>query len=221
MAIVLTKEQTAAVKRRAQDHVKLQKEYFEKRPPREPITDEQWAEYERGCETRSIEESIDLIYKTPVAVQRAATGWFHPSNKASRRLFTGITGLRLPNGVGASARVVEEYFEGAIAAYWKAKEDESVAARVARELEQERIEAKRLAEIEQRVRDDKAISGMELVDLARHLDIDVHPRTVSTLRHKVFELRRNTGRVAKNLRDSTSAWKVYRQCVSALQEQPV
>lgn len=83
-------------------------------------------------------------------------------------------------------------------------------------------ERKRLAYIEsakEKIRKDIFISGEDLLEVARSIGIDVHPRTVSVLRKKVYSINSYTGSVCRSLSSYRGARLVYKQVKECLTEQ--
>lgn len=80
-------------------------------------------------------------------------------------------------------------------------------------------ESARLESIVAKVANCQLVSGDELMDLARHLGVSVHPRTAGMIRKKVDRLH-NRGAAIHGKKSQTninSAVQVYVDCVEAIQ----
>jgi hypothetical protein len=121
---------------------------------------------ERYAETlRAIQD------RTPALLEQ---GIQYPDNRVSRALFTAETGIVLPKTQRGSLAVLIEYV-GAdrVAEVEQAKHDRENAERA----ERERV---RLADIITRFAAGQDVSGSDLLDAAKSLGMDVHPRTAGT-----------------------------------------
>lgn len=131
---------------------------------------------ERYAETlKAIQE------RTPDLLEQ---GIQYTDNRVSRALFTAETGITLPKTQRDSLRVLTEYV-GAdkVAASDRAKDEAEADATAERE-------QNRIRSIIERFQVGSAITGTELVDVARALGADIHPRTVGQLRDKVSGVKR-------------------------------
>lgn len=121
-------------------------------------------------------------------VKRYRQGNLHPCNKISRKLFEGLTGLKLPDTVSGTESVVRQYCGGALEAYdaaVKAARDEA-ERQEAHKAESERLE--RLATLSRAVRDGEPIDGEGFVDLAEANGITFSPATKGMIRRRVARL---------------------------------
>jgi hypothetical protein len=109
---------------------------------------------------------------------RMCNGTFRPDNRCSREMFHKLTGIKLPTGVNATREFLMAY----IGREWVEKQQEKERAEREAEAKRDREQqeanyAMMMDEISTRAKRGQNISGRELVNLARHLGIQVHPRT--------------------------------------------
>lgn len=148
-------------------------------------TPEELAAYEARvlAEAEKLAESIRN--RDEDFIKGASYGKYHPSNSASRGLFERVTGLNLPKTVGGTKQVVEEYAGEALTEYRRRK----IEAREAKEeAEKAKEEAKRreyIDELKHLVEKGDGISGDDLVELCRALNVHVAPATIGMLRKRI------------------------------------
>lgn len=146
-------------------------------------------------------------------------GRYHPDNRASRRLFTAITGIDLPK-TNAGTREVLRAFIGEESAL--AFEEEVRLAKEAREAEHVAKEAAKrdayLSTIKAKFLAGGGVNGDELVDLARSLGIEIHPRSVGMLRKRVVWICEDKARIYKG-GPIDSAYELYKEVKEAMAEQ--
>jgi hypothetical protein len=142
----------------------------------------------------------------------ALNGTFHPSNRYYRKLFKIITGIELPNGSNDTREAVIKWVgQDKIDALNKAKEDEKAAERaIEAQKEQEYIN-----KLKEKVIKDESITGDELVDVARSLNIEIHPRTVGMLRNRVRGITSSQARITGKS-TGNSPWEIYKQVKNAI-----
>jgi hypothetical protein len=142
----------------------------------------------------------------------ALNGTFHPSNRYYRKLFKIVTGIELPNGSNDTREAVIKWVgQDKIDALNKAKEDEKAAERA---IEAQK-EAERINNIKDKVIKDESITGDELVDLARSLNIEIHSRTVGMLRNRVRGINSSQARISGKS-TGNSPWQLYKQVKDAI-----
>lgn len=135
-----------------------------------------------------IAKIVQRILDRDVRLLEAET--FHPSNKMYRDIFSRVTGQTLPGSANETRQVVADYIGSD---KLKAAEDARAAVAAEKELAKQAAEAARLASIAKRF--DDQITGQELLDLARHHGIEVHPRTAGMLKSRVLSIGRDQARV--------------------------
>lgn len=145
--------------------------------------------------------------------QLALTHTFHPSNHFYRKFFKEVTGIELPNGSTATYDAVANFVgKDKIDAIFKAKADQKRAE----EEKKAAKEAERIEKLKQLIENDKPVTGDDLVDVARSLNIEIHPRTVGMLRKRVTSINSSQGMVrGKDTGDSP--FNLYRQVRNAIQ----
>lgn len=130
-----------------------------------------------------------ILAKDEVFADRALHGVLHPDNKASRKLFTAITGLELPPTCNGTWSVVEGYCGAEI----KALQDERRAQAEAKEsARQAAIKAKAdeaMDKAEQVIMQGDQVGGDMVADLCKRHGIAVPPQTIGCLRKRISTLR--------------------------------
>lgn len=115
---------------------------------------------------------------------RMWNGTFRPDNRCSREMFQKLTGIKLPSGVKATREFLMAYIGSEWVNQQQEKERAEREAEAKRDREQqEAYYAGLMDEIATRAKGGQNISGRELVNLARHLGIQVHPRTAGAATH--------------------------------------
>ncbi len=161
----------------------------------------------------------DIRNHSPKIVERIATGLLHPDNKLSRAVFSEVTGIALPSTVGGTDRVIQASnpWGQLLVDYWAEYRKQRDAKQA--ELENAR-QAKLLESVNRSIESLKAnnpISGDELVDVAKHLGLAPHIRTIGTLRKRVVSIRPGQCRIAGgNVPDGV--WQLLNSVMSALTE---
>ena len=168
---------------------------------------------------------VDTFADKAATALGAESGRFHPSNKDTRALFATVTGIKLPATVGGTMAAIAEYVgeEGAkaIADARQAYEERTAREREAREADIAAKHAKRIETIKTDILGGRPVSGEDLIDIARHLEIDVHPRTVGMVRNRVISISDGSARIS-GVGLSDSAWRLFRLVKAMLieDEQP-
>lgn len=148
-------------------------------------------------------------------ISRLRMGALDPRNKHWRKLFTGLTGVKLPRTVKGTVAAVREHIGAErydqILADRKAKvEAKKQAEREKREAKQREWEEEIRVELAERLKADEPLNGEEIVDAAKLFGLKLHPRTVGMFRNRVVSIQANTAR-ASGGHLPTSAYKTYRQ----------
>ncbi len=151
-------------------------------------------------------------------LKRVQSGLLHPDNKTSRKLFEMTTGITLPKTLAATRDVVNSYCGVALSELvnkQNAERDEADR----KEREQQAIEeTKRLERIAENIRTNRSVSGDEVLDIARHIGIDVHPRTAGSLRKRVVGVVGTSARISGKGTLSDGVWDVIRTVRELLAE---
>ncbi|AMV35703.1 hypothetical protein VN12_26660 [Pirellula sp. SH-Sr6A] len=166
------------------DKQKLVEEYVDgimlqirKTRPAGPVTQEE----EIGNHERLRKLGLQLIEEIADKESlylRMWNGTFRPDNRCSREMFQKLTGLQLPPGVKATREFLIAYIGPEWVSQQQEKERAEREAEAKRDREQqEAYYAGLMDEIATRTKSGQNISGRELVNLARHIGIQVHPRT--------------------------------------------
>ena len=130
-----------------------------------------------------------ILSKDKVFVERAMSGLLHPDNKASRRLFTAVTGLNLSATVKGTWSVVMEYCGDEIRAVEsevRAKREAEEAARLAAIKERADLA---MDKAEQAILNGEQVGGDMVVDLCKRHGVAVPPQTTGCLRKRISTLR--------------------------------
>lgn len=191
--------------------------YWKERSPERLATldkerEDRFREHVAGLATQTVKdmESADRL------MDRIRRGAFHPDNKITRRLFTDLTGIVLPSTVSGTKQALREYvgtdvYDG----YYTEIEEVRAADRRAREEAAQEANALRVEKLKRAIADDTPVSGDELLDVARAVGIEVHPRTAGTLRRRVVEIQSGCGRV-RGGQAPDSVWSLYRRVKAAV-----
>lgn len=152
-----------------------------------------------------------------------SAGRFYPHNKDSRWLFTQVTGITLPRGSAATEKAIREYVgQAVIDLVDKARAD--LEAKKAAELSA-RKQAEELAwltRVVSSVRSDVPISGGDLLDLCRKLNVDVPLRTQGYMLKSLVSISSGMSRVLRKRGQKTAdMFKYYREVVSRLNSVPM
>lgn len=171
------------------DKQKLVDEYVEgimlrirKTRPAGPMTQEEEIGNRERLRKLGFQLIEDIANKESLYL-RMWNGTFRPDNRCSREMFQKLTGIKLPTGVKATREFLMAYIGSAWVNQQQEKERAEREAEAKRDREQqEAYYAGLMDEIATRAKGGQNISGRELVNLARHLGIQVHPRTAGRQR---------------------------------------
>lgn len=176
-------------------------------------------EFEAGWHATSLELATAIRDKSELFIKKASQGMLHPSNGASRRLFTAITGIVLPSTVGGTDKALQEYAGVEIGAYRAAKQAERDAKESAEKAKEDAKYRERIDKVIGLVRGGEMVEAEQLIDLVRHLGIDVHPRTIGAIRTHVVTIGPEGARVYKRkTKAPQSMYSVYKQCQDLIHE---
>ncbi len=161
---------------------------------------------------------ISEIQEQPCCFARLNAGRFHPDNKLSRQVFEGVTGIKLPATSKGTRETIREYIGLGWIDRKEAEQAENLRKKAEAELKakaNERSNYKDHLINQVRVK----ISGAELVDLARMLDIEVHPRTAGVLQRNILEIRNCDSMRVYGKRPSTDgAWSLLRLALATIDD---
>lgn len=171
---------------------------------------------ERGrANNRAVyQRTIDRLQARDITL--ALNGTFHPSNGFSRMLWALVVGSELPKGANDTREAVKEYIgRDKLAAHFESIE----SSKREEEERKQAIENQRLEAIAVRIRAGESVSGAELADCCAYLSIDIHPRTIGTLRQRVVAIDSNGAKV-RQTRSGTSAlsnepYRAYMACATS------
>lgn len=189
-----------------------------------PEFSKKWAEFEASQLASQTERGLDMLFPfSDDVLKGACDGLFDPRNLITRNLFTGITGIALPRGQGATDAILADYFGESLVAYRdkqdterRAKADARQAVEDAEKAKADAKEAERMAGVESRCRAGENVGGDELVDLCRKLGVFVHPRSVKLWRDKIAAICLTSGRVYGKQTSTQTAVCAYRDCQAKL-----
>lgn len=168
-----------------------------------------------------------VAFLSPVECYRhALKGGFDPNNSTWRAMFQELTGLKLPRTIAGTMEAVRTYCgESAV----NAVDQEREAYQQQKQEEQERKAAeveRAAAERQERIFQDyrqtvlagEPLHGESLLDLARRLQIAVHPRTAGTLRRRIMWAQANRAKITGKGHCPQSVFDLYRECQQRLAE---
>jgi len=169
------------------------------------------------------EELAQMMCDPARYAPKLCQGALHTSNPRTRKLFSAVTGIVLPNTIKGTKEVLDGTPYGvAMKVLQDAKDSAAEAKRQRQEEEDRQRELAVLSILEDEVRKNMMIDGEELLKLCRHHGIEVHPRTAGFWRSRVVGINSDRGRVqAKKGQssDCTSAYRAYRQVQTNLLNQ--
>lgn len=158
--------------------------------------------------------TVAIIQDKQACFEKSLHGTFQTCNKLSRALFAAVTGLTLPKGEHATDAAIEAYCGAEAVAAVRAQRQAAADERTRKEREEnEAIAAKELACIKSRF--GTGITGDELLTLARHLGVEVHPRTAGMIRKRIVSIANGSARISGK-RVTDDAWACWRACEAAL-----
>ena len=187
--MTFTPSQQAAIDRftaaRVQRDIARYQRQREENPRFSELTDDRIAQH-KAYTRQFAEELTAAILDRAALCKHIRTGTFHPRNPLLRALFAELTGITLPRTTGATKAALIDYIgRETFDAYARRREQECRAEEEAKCAAEQARQDERLAGILRDLRQGEDVTGPELVDAARALGIDVHPRTVGTLRRRV------------------------------------
>ena len=151
--------------------------------------------------------------------RRCRRGLLDPGNKHSRLVFERITGLKLPKSSSDTHQFIREYVgDEVVSAYFKERADAEAAEAQANKEKRDREHEAHIARITAAILAKQQIGGHDLIDIARHVGIDVHPRTVGSIRSNVVWIEMGQARISNRKFNTQSAHKLLRAVVDHLTE---
>lgn len=195
--------------------VEIDAERFENCPA------EQIANYRAGL-LIDAGELVETLHTCEGIYAEATRGRFHPSNKISRQIFLDLFDVQLPATVSGTREAIRRYvgaetwdrMEREEAEGIRASEERLTAEKQQAADDEDAGEFERIAPL---IRADKQISGDDLVFMARQLNVEIHPRTVGTLRRYIVAVNSGSSKVHKGHRGG-KAYDVYTSCQRMLAE---
>lgn len=211
-----SEKRTAAIRRYADSkyrhEIDYQKQYNPERLAAVPQTE--LDRYRSECLANAEQVAAEIDDKTKCAVA-FLRGRFHPSNDWSRRLFSDLTGIALPPTVAGTDTVFQAYCGAEIDAEHERKRIEQEAKESAAREAEQRKRDERKAKLSAKVAANESIPGDDLAELCGMLGIELHPRTIGTLRKRVRSINSQSATiVGKGLSDA--AYHAYLSCAAAV-----
>lgn len=183
------------------------------------LTDQEKAEFENRIRKEAEELAQSILDKSPEWVKRVASGQLHPSNGRSRRLFSALTGIKLPSTVKGTKEAVHSYMGQELDDYFAAKEAERVEKARAKSEKEAQRQKESLAASLKALKNKERLGPEQLIEVARHLGVNIHPRTVGAIRKHLIEISDYITRVRKQkTRMPQTVWGVYRECLKKVSE---
>ena len=176
---------------------------------------ERVADWRAGHITKAEAVAESITSRSREFAERITNGALYPDNKATRQLFTALTGIELPRTVGGTeSAIAADPVWGPLVADCRRERQEAEAERVKlAEAERMEREAAELAASRQRFAAGERVTGCELLAVARSIGIDVHPRTAGTLKSRVVEIGGGSARI-RGGRCPDGVWEVYRAALA-------
>lgn len=192
------------------------KDFAERHPDRiEVYTDEVKAERHAKFLRYGL-DMIESLNDKATAFTKLRNGAFHPSNKNTRKAFEHVTGIKLPSTVLRTHETIEKWigteYCDSIRATEKREREERIAAAKAKKAEEW---IQHIAEISRKALADEDITGCDLLDLCRSLEVEVHLRTQGAMLKKIVSISGKGARV-RGKYDTTLVWRAFRTCVVVL-----
>ena len=173
-------------------------------------------DYEDSVIQAAIDNTISILTIDDEFCNRVNYGWMHPSNRISRRLFTALTGVDLPKTIEGTYEAIEQYAGSKLAEYAGRVEAEKAKKKRAEEQEQKEKEAAEFTRLRKAAMQNDQLSADELVDLARLLGVEVHPRTIGMMRKRVHWVTSDQLAYTGKRMQKTSPCKIYQACVESI-----
>ncbi len=122
----------------------------------------------------------------------AIQAMMHPSNRMYREVFTMLTGKALPkNATDTAAAMVAYVGKDKIDAIFEKKDaDKAAKDKVVKDKEDSRVQG-----IKDKIEKGEPVNGHDLVDAAKSVGVEIHPRTVRMLRDRVNEISNEKGKI--------------------------
>lgn len=190
------------------------------------ITPDVMAEWKQGMYDESAETAERWLTDARFLYDRFRNGLFHPDNRNSRNLLSGLFGVTLPTKRADLRDVIRrdvigcELFDSFVA------DDEREAAEAEREAAEQEAEAERkrvrklLSAVVPQIVAGHPVHGSDLAELAGLLGVVLHPRTIGTLRQRVGSINASQARVtatgSRRFTCPASAYDCYRTVRSLL-----
>jgi protein required for attachment to host cells len=160
-----------------------------------------------------VARTVERLNERDIKLVTGAT--FHPDNKYSRRIFALVTGQQLPKGANDTHSVVLAYVgQEKLDALRQEREDKERKRQEEQDARQREINERIVA----RIRAGESVSGEELADAVRYLNIPAHPRTIGTLRKRVLSINADSAKVYKTKTKgqlSNEPYNLYAACKGA------
>jgi hypothetical protein len=163
-------------------------------------------------------EKVAIQFLDGAAIMpHVAQGRFHPCNAASRRLFTAITGVTLPSTVGGTRQAIAAHLGKIYTDYFADQEAERAKKETAEREQEAEQEKQRIDAIIADIRNGQAIDGEDLTDVAKHIGVSVHPRTIGTLRKRVYSITAQQAGFRGRSRLPNTVFEVFRAVAAKLE----
>lgn len=156
------------------------------------------------------EQTAEQIDNPVLFAPRIVNGALHPDNKHTRTLFTRLTGISLDNTARGVYLTIEGTAYGdAVTAYHQQRQEEEQAEQQRIEEERRRKYVAHIDRITECVRRNEPITGDELVDLCRHHNILLHPRSIGMWRERIVGINKDSCRLMTAKGQSTDCSRAY------------
>lgn len=166
------------------------------------ITPEQMTEWKQGMHDDAAETAERWLTDARYLYDRFRNGLFHPDNRNSRKLLSGLFGVSLPTKRAELRDVIRrdvigcELFDSFVADDER-EAAEKEAAEAAREAAAERKRVARLLSAAvPKIVAGEPIHGSDLAEIAGLLGVVLHPRTIGTLRQRIGSINASQARVS-------------------------
>jgi len=152
-------------------------------------------EYRNGWIESGRELCEQILTKHDTFLKRFRQGMLRPDNKASRRLFSAVTGVSLPSTVGGTDATVSAWLGDALTDYDRRMAEQRAAEKAAKDAKEaeKQAQAKAKADEEMRQYEEKLLQGERIPgsmveDLCRKHGIEMHLRTIGCLRSRITSM---------------------------------
>lgn len=201
-----------AIKKYAETMIGYELEHYEKFQPErlKALSEEQITEWKQRMHASANKLADEIDAKHPDIVKRLCQGMVNPHNKTTRKLFVAITGIQLPvTSGGTEAALMASEWGPLMQAYWDEVQRRSDEEAARKKAEREAKELKAVLAALDLVRANEPVSGDSLVDVSRFLGIELHPRTIGTLRKRIGSIKDGQCRVYGR-RVPDGVWAAYK-----------